>query len=362
MLKHLKSSHETETAAAKSKDLFESDSPTEHPIWLVVTTKKHIVPQKRLKPSKVVLPHSIYTSPQLSICLITPDPQRTFKDIVADSSFPTALSSQIKRVIDIKKLAAKYHSFESKRLLMDSHDLFFADDRIITYLPKILGKTFYNTTSKRPIPVRLQAVKNKEEREKKNAALPSMKPRKVPSDSKSVATPTQVAHEIERTLSMTMINLSSSATTAIRVGLSTFSPEQLTANIEAVTTAVIEKVIPKKWKGVKSIHVKGPNTMALPIWLAEELWEDQTQVLEDHQAEQARIDGLSKKKRKRLLEDSPKADTSSTKLVEDNPERSLEKKKRKRVQEDDGMSKEMKKRRELLRKQRREIEEQLNVG
>ena len=336
------------------------------PIWLVLTTKKHIIPQPRLKPSKILLPHSINASPDLSICLIVAEPQRAFKDLIAHPSFPKELSKRVTRVIDIKKLDKKYHSYESKRQLRDSYDLFLADDRIITYLAKILGKTFYTTTPKRPIPVHLEAYKDKAEK-KKNAALPSTKPKKNSPKSTSLSKPEEAAHEIERTLSMTQVNLAPSATTSIRVGLSSQTSDQVAENIEAVVSGMTEKHVPRQWRGVKAIHVKGPNTMALPVWLADELWEDEKDVLEDLEAEEARLKALQKGKRKRQLvegegipaiEDGEESQTArKRKGGEEEPKEDTKKKKRK--VEEEAMSQEMKERRQKLREQKRALKESI---
>ncbi|KAK4891182.1 hypothetical protein LTR28_002504, partial [Elasticomyces elasticus] len=61
-------------------------------------------------------------------------------------------------------------------------------------------------------------------------------------------------------------------------------------NIEAVVTGLVEKYVPKQWRGVRAFHIKGPNTMALPIWLADELWEDEADVLEE-----PKVDTFNKK-------------------------------------------------------------------
>ena len=315
--------------------------------------------QKRLKPRKVLLPHSLHTSPNTSICIITPEPQRQFKDAIAHSSFPTTLSKRITKVISIKKLEAKYRSFESRRQLRDSYDLFLADDRIITHLAKFLGKTFYNTTAKRPIPVSLEASKPKE---KKNAALPSTKVRKGPSDTKSIATPTLFAREIERTLSTAQINLSPSITTSVRVGLDSHTPEQLAANIEAVMESLTGKLV--GWKNVRAVHLKGPNTMALPIWLAEELWVDEGMVLIDEEVAEAKSKAVQKGKRERKLMEGKRdgdADGERRKRkVGGESERADEpiQKKIKRLKDED-LSQEMKERREKLRQQKREDRDKL---
>ena len=313
-----------------------------------------MVDQKRLKPRKVLLPHSLHTSPDTSICIITPDPQRQFKDAIAHPSFPTTLSKRITKIISIKKLEAKYRSFESKRQLRDSYDLFLADDRIITYLAKSLGKTFYNTTAKRPIPITLAVSKPKE---KKNAALPSKKIRKEPSDMKSIAPPPLFAKEIERTLSTAQINLSPSTTTAVRVGLASHTPEQLTANIEAVMASLAGQLV--GWKNVRAVHIKGPNTMALPIWLAEELWVDEEMVLEDEKAAELKVKAAQKGKRKRkLIEGGENGDVDGErgKRKADGETGTEDEPKQKKVKKlkDEDLSREMKERREKLRQQQRE--------
>lgn len=329
------------------------------PIWLVLTTKKFMTNQKRLKPRKVLLPHSLHTSPDTSICLITPDPQRQFKDSIFHASFPTTLSKRITKVISIKKLEAKFRSFESKRQLRDSYDLFLADDRIVTYLAKLLGKTFYNTTAKRPIPVSLEAPKPKE---RKNPALPSTKLRKEHSDVKSIAAPPLLAKEIERTLSTAQINLSPSTTTAVRVGLASYTPEQLAANIEVVVASLAGKLV--GWKNVRAVHVKGPNTMALPIWLAEELWVDEKMVLEDEEAAEAKAKAAQKGKRKRKLiegKEDDDADGEGRKRKADGESGPANEPKQKKVKklQDEDLSQEMKERREKLRQQKREAREKI---
>lgn len=366
LLKHIKNEAQKKDVVSRTKNLLVSDGSSEdilasdvEPIWLVLTTKKFMADHKRLKPYKVPLPHSLHTSPNISICLITPEPQRQFKDAIALSSFPTTLSKQITKVISIKKLEAKYRSFESRRQLRDSYDLFLADDRIVTYLAKVLGKTFYNTTAKRPIPVSLEALKPKE---RKSAALPSTKLRKEPSDAKSIAAPPLLAKEIERTLSTAQINLSPSTTTAVRVGLASYTPEQLAANIEAVMASLGGKLV--GWKNVRAVHVKGPNTMALPIWLAEELWVDEGMVLEAEEAAEAKAKAAQKGKRKRKLiegeEDGGADGDRKKKKVNDESGPADEPKQTKAKKlKDEDLSQEMRERREKLRQQKREAREKV---
>jgi ribosome biogenesis protein UTP30 len=48
--------------------------------------------------------------------------------------------TQVKRVVGVAKLKGKFAPFEARRQLMNEHDVFLADDRIIPMLPKLLGK------------------------------------------------------------------------------------------------------------------------------------------------------------------------------------------------------------------------------
>ena len=295
-----------------------------------------------------------------------PDPQRTFKDVVAHPSFPIELGKRITRVISVSKLKTKYKSFESRRQLKAEHDIILADARIITMLPPVLGKAFYAGGTKRPVPVNLEPyTPKKDSSEKPNpfSVVKKVKPTK--EDGKPVAPPQQCAREIERALTSALIHLSPAATTSIRVGLSTFSPQQVAANVEAVVNGMVEKHIPNGWRNVKAIHLKGPNTMALPIWLAEELWVDENDVLEAKVAEEAKL-LASQKGRKRkgtgraLVNGEEKGEQFQN-------EGSGEKggKKRKREEVDKDLGGEMKVKKEKLKKQKMEVrgkEEKLIKG
>ncbi|KAL1869250.1 proteasome-interacting protein cic1 [Paecilomyces lecythidis] len=315
LLRHVKTQQkQREESSAKKTLIGDNDDASDEevpvnnePVWMVLTTKKHVVDKNRLKPGKISVPHSLNAAPSLSICLITADPQRKFKDVIADPAFPSSLSSRINRVIGISKLKAKYQSFETRRQLLAEHDVFLADDRIIMRLVSTLGKIFYKST-KRPIPVRIAAIEKVDgKRVKKD---PKKKSENDQKDS-SVASPLIVAKEIEKALNSAPVHLAPAATAAIRVGVSNFTPQQLQENIEAVVKGLTEKFITKGWRNIKAIHIKGPNTVAMPIWLASELWVEETDVLEDA-GETKAIEGANDKKRKssaeepKLLEENKK--------------------------------------------------------
>ena len=63
----------------------------------------------------------------------------------------------IQKVLDITALKDKYRSFESRRKLRDSYDVFLCDERVLPQLPALLGKTFFDV-KKFPIPVELKST------------------------------------------------------------------------------------------------------------------------------------------------------------------------------------------------------------
>ncbi|KAL4974255.1 ribosomal protein L1p/L10e family-domain-containing protein [Aspergillus desertorum] len=333
LLKHIKSKQSEREATATKKtlipdndsDVDAEDSPLHNEaVWLVLTTKKHVVDKNRLKPGKISIPHSLNASSSLSICLITADPQRSVKNIVSDPSFPEHLSSRIDKVIGYSKLKDRYKSFESRRQLLSEHDVFLADDRIVMRLVNTLGKVFYKS-SKRPIPVQLARIEKVDgKRVKKD---PKQQPQQKKDDEDKVslfASAAIVAKEIEKALSSAPVHLAPATTAAVRVGSSSFSPEQLSENIEAVVKGLTDRFVTKGWRNIKALHIKGANTMALPIWLASELWVEETDVVEA--VEDGEADGKNKKRKQiegegeqKLLEVSNKK-SRKQKTVDDDEE------------------------------------------
>ncbi|PYH48794.1 uncharacterized protein BP01DRAFT_371036 [Aspergillus saccharolyticus JOP 1030-1] len=305
LLRHIKSTQvEKEKSAAKKTLIGDNDedsdgdesTPTNNEaVWLVLTTKKHVVDKNRLKPGKIPIPHSLNASSSLSICLITADPQRAVKNIVADPSFPPHLTERIDRVIGYTKLQARYNSFERRRQLLQEHDVFLADDRIIMRLVKTLGKTFYKS-SKRPIPIRIAEIEKVDGKKVKKDV-------KAKSNSKeegsAFASPAVVAKEIEKALNCAPVQLAPATTAAIRVGSSSFTAEQLAENVDAVVKGLTEKFVTKGWRNIKALHIKGANTMAMPIWLASELWVEEGDIVEEG-AEEEETKAVAGKKRKQI--------------------------------------------------------------
>lgn len=262
------------------------------PIWLTLTTKQHIVDQTRLKPSKISVPHSLNTSPDLRICLITTDPQRAVKNVIADPAFPEQLKSRITRVIGLTKLKARYKTFEQKRQLLSEHDIFLADDRIITRLPSVLGKVFYKGTAKRPIPI--SVAKSQKDKKEKASSKKSTKGE----GSAPPTSPAALAKEIEKAIDSVPVSLRPGTLVAVRIGLVTFTPEQLAQNIAAVVQNLVDKHVVKGWRNVRGIHIKGQSSTAVPIWLADDLWTEVDDIVASVAGEEGAEDDQGQKRKR----------------------------------------------------------------
>ncbi|KAF2802936.1 ribosomal protein L1 [Mytilinidion resinicola] len=357
LVSHIQKEQKRLESASEKKDLLatgdgEDEAHEKVPVWLILGTKKFIQDQKRLKPSKIALPHP-FGSPDARVCLITVDPQRAFKNLIAEPTFPASVSSRISRVIGISKLKAKYKSYESRRQLFAEYDVFLADERIVTFLVATLGKIFYGTTAKKPLPVNLTAgVKTQKDENGKKSKVGVKKGETV------VGTPEAVGKEIGAALNAALVHISPSVSTAIRVATADMAPKDIAENVEAVVEGLTAKFVSKGWRNVRSVHIKGPNTMALPVWLAEELWVEDADVLEEKwkPKEFVREEGLSKKKRKwEEWEDEMLDDDEKVLIRERKPKKS---KKVKKPEADkavvDDLAKETASRKQKLKEQKTE--------
>ncbi|OAQ65908.1 electron transfer flavoprotein alpha-subunit [Pochonia chlamydosporia 170] len=295
LLAHIKKAAKETSEESTKRNLLEDDDDEETPVWLTLTTKRHIADKARLQPGKIPVPHSLNTDENSTICAITADPQRAYKNIIGSDEFPAELSKRITRVIDFGKLKAKYGQYDAQRKLFSEHDIFLADDRIINRLPKVLGKTFYKTTAKRPIPVVFSAKRPKVDGKR-------AKRDKTNQDDVNAGTAAEIAKEIEKALSSALVSLSPTTNTAVRIGYSNWTAEQIADNVDAVVTGLVGKWVPQKWRNVRSIYIKGPSTAALPIWLTDELWMDEKDVIPDEEVEAKKTEKANVGKKRKSLD------------------------------------------------------------
>ncbi|KAF9214775.1 hypothetical protein CPC16_009851 [Podila verticillata] len=194
-------------------------------IWLIIATKKFSDASKA-KPYRIPLKHSI-VAPDAEVCLFVKDPQKDYKRLLEEKQVKA-----VNKVIGVSKLRAKYKPYEAKRQLCASYGMFLADARVVTVLPKLLGKTFF-LKKKQPIPVDM--------------------------------TKADLKKEIARAIGSTYMHQTTGTCTAVKIGLTSMSAAEITANIEAAIPHIIEK-IPRKWKNIQAINLKSNESIALPIF------------------------------------------------------------------------------------------------
>ncbi|KAG4301706.1 hypothetical protein PCANB_001857 [Pneumocystis canis] len=241
LLKHVQSIEKKKKKSQK-QDILTLDKSSLRfslPIWIILSTKTFITDKKRLKPSKIILKHPIL-DPDSECCLIVKDPQRIYKDLVISAK----LNRRITKVIGVSKLYKKFKSYEQKRALRDSYDLFLADSKVIRLLPKLLGKTFYEK-KRQPIPI----------------------------DLSENSTPEHLSKEVEKAYSSTYLHLSPGTCTSIKCGAICQTPEQISENIQIIINILVQKFIKNGWKGVRGFHIKTSESIALPIWLNENVFD-----------------------------------------------------------------------------------------
>ncbi|PSR71672.1 hypothetical protein PHLCEN_2v12446 [Hermanssonia centrifuga] len=198
----------------------------EQNVWLVVTVKQ-MHPEKKLKPHRIPIKYPLVDPRTSSVCLITKDPQREYKDLLEAEKIRF-----ISRVVGITKLKGKFKPFEARRLWLKENDLFLADERVVPLLPSLLGSKFF-AAKKQPIPVSLT---------KKN-----------------------LKEELERAISSTYFHQNQGTCSSIKIGTISQSAEHVLTNLKIALPAVV-KVIKGNWDNVQSLHIKTNSSTSLPIW------------------------------------------------------------------------------------------------
>ncbi|KAK3318720.1 ribosomal protein L1p/L10e family-domain-containing protein [Apodospora peruviana] len=356
LIAHIKKAAATPAASGKQNLLADEESTVaETPIWLTLTTKRHIHDTHRLQPSKIILPNPLNTDSESTICLITADPQRHYKNVVASDEFPEDLRKRITRVIDLTHLKAKFKAFEAQRKLFSEHEIFLADDRIINRLPSALGKTFFKSTVKRPIPVVLMAKREKVDG-KRVPKPKGPKQKRDPVENVNARSTPEIAAEIRKAIGAALVSLSPSTNTAVKCGYASWEPEKLAENVNKIVNDLVERFVPQKWSNVRNIYIKGPETAALPIYQTDELWLEETQVVKDGQELSSKSEKANIGKKRKSLDAEPEVnEESEVKKEGDRPKKKSKKvKEAKAVPEsnDDKLDKEIAARKATLRKQK----------
>ncbi|KAL0446655.1 UNVERIFIED_CONTAM: Ribosomal L1 domain-containing protein 1 [Sesamum latifolium] len=242
-------------------------------IYLSVTLKKVPTQDLTRTPHQILLRHSLLSQDysSLNCCLIVDGKKITSEaahKIIKAKGIPF-----IKQVLKVSKLKSDYKSFDSKKKLYDSFDVFFVIKSVVPLLPKVLGKVFYNKKKKIPVPVELRADG------------------------------TNWKDEVEKACKSSLLCLSGGTCSALRVGRwGLTESEEIVENVFEAIDGVLE-IVPKKWSGIRCFHLKFSDSLALPIY-------EYQQTLQPDDNKVGKVgdggSGLVEMKRKRaeLVEDS----------------------------------------------------------
>ncbi|KAL7157398.1 hypothetical protein ABFS83_02G074800 [Erythranthe nasuta] len=219
-------------AAAATSDKLQL-LPQDDYIYLNLTLKK-IPTNPSTKPFKIPLTHPTL-DPNSQVCLIIDDrpqtptpPSDQIKKLIKSQCIP------ISKVVKLSKLKTNYKPFEAKRKLCDSFDMFLVDKRIVHFLPKLIGKEFFKK-KKLPLGVDLG---------KKNLKA-----------------------QVEVALGSALLYLRSGTCSVTKVGRVDMEKDAIVENVLDAINGAVDRVS-KKWDGVRSLHLKFSDSVALPVYQA----------------------------------------------------------------------------------------------
>jgi ribosome biogenesis protein UTP30 len=109
----------------------------------------HINPSANMRPQPIAVPHTLNEA-GAEVCLIVAKNRKAYTEMIAAGSVPRC----VRKVLDVAKLRAQFHTFESRRKLVNSYDLFVCDRRVAALMPSLLGREFFKK-KKTPVPIKV---------------------------------------------------------------------------------------------------------------------------------------------------------------------------------------------------------------
>jgi len=202
------------------------------------------------KPYQIPLVHTLFGQEGQEICVITTDPGSDVKAHLQEHPV-----EGVTKVLPFMNLKRNYNTYKLKRDILNSYDLFLADERIIPLLPPVLGKAFF-TRKKQPVPVLMKGQNFH----------------------------TQIAKARDSTYFFPTHGPSCS----VRIARASFDAGQIVANVMGAIEHIVKR-IPQGWRNIQGIFLKSTKSAALPVYSA---LPEQTHTLIDPSASD------SKRKRK----------------------------------------------------------------
>lgn len=237
------------------KQLFEDELSND--LQIIFTKKDLFTSKKNFKPKLIHIQDKPQPEEQPKIVLFIRDDvvDKELLDKIEESE----LNSLVDQIITGAELKSTYKQYEKRRELYSLNDVFLADDSLITNLPKLLGKTFYDS-KKLPIPI------------------------KINKDSFSIQS---VINQVKKVLSSIVYSIPRSNNLSINLG-----------SIENVDESILRQVIDHFNKEeLRAIFIKTNQSPALPLYELDTVYTEddlKATVGESKEAapEAVKIDGL----------------------------------------------------------------------
>lgn len=201
---------------------------------LSLTISTHRICSKKQMKYMIKLPNPLYTAAS-DVCVFTKDSTKEDAETTKDF-YERLFDSQCgfkPQIIPLLSINKDYKSYESRRQLCCSYDLFLGDDRIYRFLPERLGKIFHR---KNNFPWEINLKKD------------------------------NFKVYFENVLSCTQwIITGKGSCSTVHIANSNFTQEQVVENIIATLKAIF-KQITRGWGNVRSIHLKTQSSPSLPLY------------------------------------------------------------------------------------------------
>ncbi|ODQ58857.1 hypothetical protein WICANDRAFT_79402 [Wickerhamomyces anomalus NRRL Y-366-8] len=224
-LSELKKFVANSTKEEESKaQLFEDELSND--LQIIFTKKNLFTSKKNFKPKLIHIQDKPQNEEQPKIVLFVRDDviDKELLEKIEESE----LNSLIEQIITGSDLKSTYKQYEKRRELYSLNDIFLADDSLITTLPKLLGKVFYDS-KKLPIPIKIN---------KENFSIQS------------------VINQVNKISNSIVYSLPRSNNLSVNLG-----------SIETINESVLKQVIEHfQNEELRSIFIKTNQSPALPLY------------------------------------------------------------------------------------------------
>eukprot|EP01045_Picozoa_sp_COSAG04_P018603 COSAG04_NODE_1732_length_5768_cov_11.998236_4_plen_274_part_00 len=234
----------------RKAQLFED---TDHKVLSLVVGMKEQPRKERTKAYPIRIPHSLHAESE--ICILVKDPQKKLKERLESEPVDGVV-----KIIGLRKLRDNYKTFEAKRNLCDSYDLFMADRRILPMLPKLLGNSFFQKKKcARPFLPALPGSPLSQLAEHAGACCRQPVPINIATSNAGLRI------NVAKARDCTQLWLGDGPCSMVKVAHTAMDADEMVDNIMAAADGVAAR-IPKKWANIQALHIKTPDSVALPIF------------------------------------------------------------------------------------------------